>query len=184
MQTGVVKVLQVVGRQVNTQRGQSVVYDISASDGRKYGTFDADLANKANSYAGQDVVLDYEERQKGQYTNYDLKGISQASGVQSAGGDIPGASSIPVATQADQAAEKVEKERRITMLSSFGSAAEIVGHLFSGAGPEAADEAVAVWMKIAKAEYDKVMGTGAEPAPEPEIKPADTPPEGEQIPWS
>lgn len=79
MAEAIVQIEDVESRVVNTRNGQKTVYNISASDGRRYGTFNEDLGRKAGQLRGQSAVLDYSVRESHKdgktYTNYDLKDI-------------------------------------------------------------------------------------------------------------
>lgn len=75
----VVTIEDVSSRDVNTRNGTKTVYNIKASDGRYYGTFDENNGRKAGTLKGQSVRLEYSFRESHKdgktYQNYDLKGI-------------------------------------------------------------------------------------------------------------
>lgn len=84
-----VQILAVEGRNVNTKRGPGTVFDVKASDGNTYTTFDAPTAQKAQASLGVGAVtLGYEQTQNGQYTNLNLKEV--------VGGDVIGDVATPL----------------------------------------------------------------------------------------
>lgn len=61
-----------------------VAYDFKASDGRRYGTFNnPGLAQAATSTIGKPVVIEYTEKQSGDFTNYNLVSVKLDEAQQS-----------------------------------------------------------------------------------------------------
>jgi hypothetical protein len=74
-----VTLVDVDSRDVTARGEQTTVYSFKASDGRKYDTFRRDIAVPGSTLRGKTVVIDYKERKKGEYTNYDLLSIREAA---------------------------------------------------------------------------------------------------------
>ena len=107
MPESIVQIEDVSSRQVSTRYGPKTVWNIKASDGRYYGTFDAELGQAAGRSRGQQVEIEYEYRQSQKngntYDNYDLKAL-RASTVQGTTKDTGNVqeslTEAPVASQA------------------------------------------------------------------------------------
>lgn len=98
LRTQVVTILGVEQKHGTGKTGKPyTIYKVKASDGNQYDTFDAPLYQAAVQAGGAPVVLEYEERRNGEYTNYDLKGVSLAPT-----GEVPFAPTVvaPVAQPA------------------------------------------------------------------------------------
>lgn len=149
---------QVLGVTGRTTRNGKTLYDVAFSDGNKYTVFEPGLATQAQQLMGQQVSARVSVKQNGQYTNYNLEEIAPAGQLgpvampAPAGAPLP---AIPMQAQPDPA----EKDRRISKLSVLSSSATVVAALFEGAGPEAAQEAVDVWIGAAKQAFDLVYGS-------------------------
>ena len=50
-------------------------YDVKTSAGKKFQTTKDELGQKAEQLKGQPVTIEYEETQRGEYTNYTIKSI-------------------------------------------------------------------------------------------------------------
>lgn len=129
--TGPVTITGVVGKTINTKNGPGTIYEVSASDGNKYATFTAPLAQKANSMIGQTVALSFTTRQNGQYVNYSLQDIVDGGAAAPAAIPMePAAAAIPVAAPAAPAPAPAailvagggDKDARITRLSAAKTA--------------------------------------------------------------
>lgn len=70
-------------------KGPWTVNKFKAQDGRQYDTFDKDLAARALERLNVPSVLEYEEVQKGQYTNYTLTGVAPADSDAAAAPSAP-----------------------------------------------------------------------------------------------
>jgi hypothetical protein len=130
-----------MGRNTN---GGKVIYDIAFSDGKTYSTFDANLAQQAQTLQGQQgVTLRYEITQNGQYQNTNVVALFPA-GVQAPPAQqqvpIAGASPVPVQGGGGGGGMTPEDKARLTRLSAASTAFEFVGALLDGAGPEAAQQ--------------------------------------------
>lgn len=75
MPESLVTIEDVESKTIPTKYGQKTVWNVKASDGRRYGTFDAELGQLAGRLRGQAAVIEYRERQKGEYTNYDIEAL-------------------------------------------------------------------------------------------------------------
>lgn len=74
----------VLERHYAPEKGRSGKYGpnkFQAADGRKYETFDADVAGQAAGLLNLPVEITFDERHNGQYTNYDLLGIRATNGA-------------------------------------------------------------------------------------------------------
>lgn len=173
-------VLGVTGRKINTRYGERTVYDVAFSDGTEYGTFNEEIATKANALVGKPVAARVETTQKpgrnpGQvFTNHNLLDIApqeqlaaQAPPLNSTFGTQP-VTAVPAATNGlplvpaisptpinitSQADDKKEREERITRMNALGTAHNFVGSLFSGMGPEAFAAAEGLALKLARELY-------------------------------
>lgn len=59
----------------NTRNGGKNVYDLHASDGNRYSTWDENLGERLLVSRSEPATIYYTERQNGQYTNYDLQSV-------------------------------------------------------------------------------------------------------------
>lgn len=167
----VAQILGVTGR--TSRNGQHTMYDVALSDGNKYTTFDADLANRANALVGQTVSADVEVKQNNRngktYTNYDLNDlapqgqlatqpIQAGTPIQVGNGSTP---AIPIAPPQNH-----DADRSVSILKqvSLKVAGGIVASLFQGAGPEAGQEAGDIAVSLAKQFYAALSGAEAEQA--------------------
>lgn len=149
-----VTVLAVEGKTITTKKGPGVIYEVSTSDNRKYSTFLQPLAQKASSLQGQTVTVSFNERQNGQYVNYDLEGIFAANENPPAVDVVAVAAPIPVAgviappipvappVNADLRDLKIQRQ------AAQRTAAIFVSNLYSGAGPELLHEAIGNMRKL------------------------------------
>ena len=113
------------GREAGTTKA---VYNIKASDGRYYGTFDEDLGKQAGLLRGQTVNIEYGVREstKGDkvYTNYDLKGLS-ASDVSNVSTNTSSPSEgVSVAPVASQGYVSTSKDLQIARAVALKAAVE------------------------------------------------------------
>lgn len=130
-----VTILSVEGRNVNTSRGPGIAYDIKASDGNKYGTFNGALAQQASAAqtAGATVVLSHEVNVRNGYTNFDLKEILASNGAVSTQAAAPvAAPPIPVAPASVVSPDA--KDAKITRLAAHKTAATLIAGLYAGGG--------------------------------------------------
>jgi hypothetical protein len=71
----VIQISEVNSKDVNTSRGTSTVYNIKSSEGKEFSTFKKDLGQAAGKLRGQWATVEYQEVQKGKYTNYYLDAV-------------------------------------------------------------------------------------------------------------
>jgi len=177
------QVLSVSGK--NTSKG--TVYEVAMSDGVKYQTWDAGIAQKAQGLQGQVVAARVEQKINGKWTNYYLEDIglpgtlpplaqplaaTPAPVVAGPGGNVGPAPVVPIPMQAP--VDHEAKDNRIVRENVIRTAFTFVASLYTGAGPEALDEAEREALKLAATLYGKVYGTGgAQPAPEIPTTPAE-----------
>ncbi len=150
------QVLGVMGR--SSRDGKHQMYDVQFSDGQKYTTFDAGVAQQAQGLVGQAVVMNVRVEQNAgrdgkMYTNYNLDAIStpgalpaptpSAAPIQ-VGTAIPAAGvAIPMAAPSSGGGGMSDEDKaRVTRLSAAKTGFLFVGSLFAGAGPESLKEAV------------------------------------------
>lgn len=130
-----VQVLQVEARNVNTKKGPGVIYDLKASDGRTYSTFDAALGQNALQLQGQVVTIDFDVRQNGNYTNYTLNGLFPQGAI------VPVNTNPPV-SPSPAPAQNGSREDSIVAQSAYKAACELAAGVFQGAGPDLVPEVV------------------------------------------
>ena len=140
--TGPVTILQVEQRSGVKNGKPWTLFKVKASDGNSYDTFDAPLAQKANSYLGHPVTIGYDTRvnvKDGvEYTNYDLKDVLVPQGgfesPVASGGNLPSqplpAPAPALIPQEGASTASQEKDARITRLSSARTAFEF----YAGSG--------------------------------------------------
>lgn len=176
MQEVTATVLGVAGRQA----GNSSIYDVALSDGQKYSTFNAELAQKAQALAGQQVTARVNVEQKNKngrtYTNYNLEDIAPAGQLAQMALPTPewstpqeyiGAKNaspppaIPMAPPASNGGMPIEREQKIVKQSVMATAFNFVGSLFQAAGPEAIPEATEAALTLAKTLYGEVFSEAA-----------------------
>lgn len=157
----------VVGRNVNTARGASTVYDISAlldsGETFKFGTFNGDMAGVAAGLKGQRTSFRYElkitNKNGTEYKNYNLLAIAPE-------GQLPpddstqtstSPSGIPIVNAGSSqgggakkggwggggSSKDPEVQRMIVKQNVFGTSLDFYGRLYQGLGPDAAEEAFA-----------------------------------------
>ena len=120
----IITILDVEGRDVNTSRGPGRVFNVKGSDGRRYSTFNAKLAQEAVALKGQGAKIEFETRQKGEFTNYDLKALEAASVVQTvetSSNGSQGVTTVPVASQGPS-----DKDTQIARAVALKAAVELV----------------------------------------------------------
>ena len=136
---------EVIGRDVNVRGEAKRVFDIKASDGRKYGTFNRKLAEQAGTLKGQVVDIEYSVRVKGDYTNYSLEGLrasesatasTVATNTSSSSEGVSGALTAPQAPSTTV----TSKDEQIARAVALKAAVEVVssgyaeGNIFELAG--------------------------------------------------
>lgn len=130
-QSAVVTILGVEQKSGTGKNGKPyTIHKVKASDGNQYDTFDAPLYQAAVQAGGAPVVLEYEARQNGEYTNYDLRGVSLAGNQAPVASPVVAPSPAPVgldpatqvATIADPSTYAQDKDARITRLSAARTA--------------------------------------------------------------
>lgn len=161
-----VVVAGVVGR---PSRG-GVWYDVTFADGQKASTKQADVATAAQALIGkQGVMARITERPAKDPSfgmNRYLDAIAEGALPAEQGAGIPMAGNGAVAPGIPMAPPKggggrgksPEEEARIVRQAVLKVAAEVVGGLFNGAGPEAADEAFAMLDERAGKLFERVYG--------------------------
>lgn len=171
--TAPVTITSVTGKQINTKNGVGTIYEIAASDGIKYATFKAPLAQKAHGLVGgAAVALSFTTRQNGEYTNYSLQDIVDgaapaAPGIPMAPAPAPAAAAAPAIPMASGDGQK---DARITRLSAAKTA-------FDYAASAGLDEAAA--FALAQRIEGFANGTVATPA----AAPAQAQTADDGIPW-
>ena len=81
-----------------TTNSGHVIFDVYLGDGTKASTFQAEVGDKALQLQGQQVVVDLETQQKGEYTNVMLKAVSASAPANAIPAETPfdsGASAPP-----------------------------------------------------------------------------------------
>ena len=147
------KVLTVGSRPTKTGK---LIYEVALSDGTTYTTFENAIAMQAQSLQGQDVAAQVDVRQNGQYTNYNIVAVRSANGVGPATLPLaPAISPVPVNTGRGR---DPEVEARIVRQSSMATAFKFIGALYTGAGPEALEEARGKAVELAKHLFGHAMG--------------------------
>jgi len=145
--------------------------------GQEYNTWKVPVANQAQAMLGQPITANVTVKpsQDGQFMNYYFDSIADASGGQQLPGQIPMEGQVaqpqgvtqqlPVQQGIPMASPSSgprpvdwAREARIVKQSSMATSFNFVGHLFDGAGPEAAEEAEALAMALAKRLYVQVLG--------------------------
>lgn len=170
-------VLSVTGK--NTSNGKTV-YEIAGSDGVKYQTWDGNTAAKAQGLQGQVVVARVEQKQNGKWTNYNVEDIGlpgtlapSAAPIATAPVVVPPQNPAVAAIPMQQTLDPLTKEKHIIRQNVLGTAFSFVAALYTGAGPEALDEATERAGELAKRLYGKVM---ADATPAPQAAPVPTTP--------
>jgi hypothetical protein len=125
-----------------TTNSGHVIFDTYLGDGTKASTFDATLGDKAISLQGQQVVVDLETQQRGEYTNVVLKSVTPSapanaipaetpfdSGMGSAPASAPTPASPPMATKMppDAQAERIARSVALRLASEEAIAANLPG---------------------------------------------------------
>lgn len=128
-------------RDVNTQRGPSVVYDVYLGDGTKAATFDSDLGRKAQSLVGRMVRVELTSKQKGEYTNVYLDSVESADMSADGAYDAPTPATTPQmyegttthdqqqATAQDATAARIARTSALKMAIDVGIAAGLPGQV-------------------------------------------------------
>lgn len=164
--------VQILGVVVGNTTTGKTYYDVNCSDGVTRRCWNAQLAQKINTFSGsgQVVTLRYDVTQNGQYTNYSVKGVfGPGEPITAAPVAAPmqqGApmQAVPMGTAPiggppmQQAAAKSDKfppevTTRIVKMAAYSDAANLVGSLLSGAGPEAFTQALELLDVAAKHIY-------------------------------
>ena len=179
MQTQVVTILGIEQKHGTGKTGKPyMIFKVKASDGNEYSTFDAPIAQQAAAAGGAPVVLEYEARQNGEYTNYDLKVVSlaqQAVAAPVAAPAVASAVATPVSGSVPPGVEpstfQQEKDARITRLSAASTAFQ-----YAAAASWNENEALLLAEKI-----EKFANEGAGPQPQT-FEPV--PPAPGELPWS
>lgn len=169
------QVLGVESRQ--SRNGQHTMYDVAFSDGNKYTTFDANLAQTAANLSGQaasaKVSVDQRQQNNRTYTNFNLLEIGPPGSISGAAaqpiqGGVVGPGVIQpagggVITPAPQQGGggggrgfTPEDKARVSRFAAQGTAFAFVATIYSGLGPEALPEAV----KAAKALTEELLNHG------------------------
>jgi hypothetical protein len=127
------------GREAGTTKP---VFNIKASDGRYYGTFDEDLGKQAGLLRGQTVNIEYSVREstKGDktYTNYDLKGLSASDVASVSTNTSSSPQAVSAAPVAAQTYPSTSKDLQIARAVALKAAVETfaTGALEISTGPE------------------------------------------------
>ena len=168
------QVLSVSGRPTRNNR---TIYDVAFSDGQKYTTFDGEVAQKANALVGQTVSARVEVSQKGQYTNYNILDVAPQGQLAPAAFPQPAGVAVPVPTASPIPMQQgdPQKEARIAKGVAVKVAAEITAGLFSGAGPEATQEALDTFDTVGK--HVLIVLTGVSGAGAQQVVPTEQTPE-------
>ena len=151
LQVGIIQVAV-----VNTQSGRQR-FDVSCSDGQVRGIWDAALANAINAYAGGATQVTIRETTKPGRNGQVYRNIvafappGQALPPEQPGGGNGGGGGFNRGGGKGQYPPEVTT--RITKLAAYEYATTLVGALFSGAGPEAYAEAMALTDECAKHIY-------------------------------
>lgn len=93
-------------RDVKVRGEDATVYSFKASDGRKYDTFKREIAVPGSQLRGRLVVIDFDEVQKGDYTNYKLKGIKLADAGEAGGGGFAATANLGTSDDIPRASDK------------------------------------------------------------------------------
>ena len=163
---------QVLGVTSETSKKGKPYYKISFSDGNVYTAFEAPIATKAHGLTGQQVTATVTVEQNGQYTNRNLNDIAP-SGSAPALVIPPGASvaapqpaGAPASPQvalgpipASQSVSDADRQRLIVAQSSIASAANFLGGVFHGFGPEGIEAAKAELLPLAENLFRAVFAT-------------------------
>lgn len=183
MQTGVVTILGIDQKSGVGKTGKPyTLYNVKASDGNTYTTFEAPLAQQAGQTNGAPVTLEYDQRPNGQYMNYDLKAVYPAAGavpdapahaVASVNGAPP---QLPVV---EASTFQQEKDARITRLSAASTAFQ-----YAAAAGIGAVEALALAVTVEHYANGGPASPGAYPDPEPVVPAQSGVAAGDSIPWS
>lgn len=179
---------QVLSVQGSTTKNGRAKYEIALADGTTYVTFKPELAAKAQSLMGQDVAARVNVSQNGRYTNYYLEDIASQGSLPPLAMPVPAGAPVPVnapplppvpvaPAAPSNGGMSPERETKIVKQSMLAAAANLVGHLFEGAGPEATEQAVELVGQIARGWFAEVMGVGPTVAPQvaPQVADAVTP---------
>lgn len=151
-------------------------FKVKLSNGTEPSTFNQEEATKAHQLTGQ--VVDVRLEQSGKYTNFVAAGpVGTLPALALPGGTAipmggttsaaPGATPIPTGTSSSASSYKRDPqvERRIVAQSSLKTALDFYGSLYTGSGPEAANEALAAAKTLAKELFDLVFIVGDTEAP-------------------
>ena len=151
------QILSVQGRKA----GRGTIYDVAFSDGENYSTFKQDIAAKAQSLAGQPVTLRIERVQKGEYVNQNLLDVAPAGSMPALPQAPAPGTTVPAGTPGAPLADIPMKpdyqrelspgtQRRITFNSAADTAAQLVGGIYAGHGPEAFEDAYDKFKQVTK----------------------------------
>lgn len=163
------QILSVLGRPTNNGK---TIYDIAFSDGNTYTTFDGKVAGKAQALQGQQVSARVKVQQKGQYTNLYLNDVAPVGQLPpqqqpvAAGSPVAQIPLAPATSPPSRGGMSPEREAKIVKQSVLSTAFGFVGALYTGAGPEAAEEATAKALELAKTLYANVLGGGPVATPQ------------------
>lgn len=152
--------VKILGVSVGTTRNGKQYFDVQCSDGQTRRCWDASLSQKINQFANQsgqgpDVTLRFDVTQNGQYTNTSVKACFGPGEMVTADTGNSGSSfgSGGGRGGGGRGAWTPEQTMRVTKLASFEYATTLVGALFSGAGPEAFEQAYELTEEAAKRIY-------------------------------
>lgn len=144
-----VSIMQVA---VRTTRNGRQLFDVSCSDGKTRAVWDAGLANAINAYAGSGATITIRVKvsQNGQYTNESITAFAPPG--QALPADTGGTGGGGFQRGGGRGMTDEDKTR-IAKMGAQGAAATIVAALFTSAGPEAYDEAVALHEQLTRKLY-------------------------------
>lgn len=149
----------------NTSTGKTV-YDVACGDGEKRQIWEAPLAQAINAFSGtgQPVTLREEVKQNGQYTNRTIKAFSPPGSAlppEVGGGGAIAPQPLRAGSSGGGGMTPADKTR-ISKMGAQGSAAQIVGSLFTGAGPESFEQAIELHEQLTKKLYKDARSHEAE----------------------
>jgi hypothetical protein len=144
----------IVQVRVQTTSNGRQKFDVDCTDGVTRTVWEANLANALNAFAGtnQQVTIRWSEKQNGQYTNRTIHAFAPPGqalpadngqgGSQQGGGGFRGGGGGGFRGMSE------EDKTRISKMGAQGAAATIIAALFTGAGPEAYNEATELHDKL------------------------------------
>jgi len=166
-------IIQITVRNLSTGK---TVYDVACSDGVSRQVWEAPIATALNAFAGTgaQVWLRTSEKQNGQYTNRSIHafappGQALPPDTGGPGGGFGGGGGRPGGGGGGRGGMSEADKTRISKMGAQGSAATLVAALFSGAGPEAFEEAVEKHAELTKRLYKSARSHEAPEAAGPTV---------------